>query len=282
MVDPRELSFSQMHGYEPKPEPLALGELSDEARRRLWDLVWLSARVTQGDLILWRPGWSKIMLTLHRKFSERTIDTFVPHTNVLNGYKTVVILEPLNRVFDLFQLIMRDPNCPDGFAKDVARIFTECRLAYVVDLGDYPTVLPAATEQEGQALRQAIEDMRSGGLHGAEAHLLTAGELINQGDAAGSVRESIHAVEAVARQLTKGASPSLSTALTALKMNEALHPALRDAFNKLYGYTSDEQGIRHALIDEPTADVGMDEALFMLGACASFTSYLWRKHVHAT
>ena len=271
-----------MHGYEPMPEPLALGELSDEARRRLWDLVWLSARVTQGDLIRWRPGWRRIMLRLHREFRGGTIDTFGPSPSVLDYYKTVIIREPLNRVFDLFQLIMRDPNCPDGFAEDIARIFTECRLAYVVDLSDYPTVLPAATESEGQVLRQAIEDMRSGGLQGAGAHLLKSGELIGQGDAAGSVRESIHAVEAVARQLTKEDSTSLSTALTALKMSEALHPALRDAFNKLYGYTSDEQGIRHALIDEPTADVGMDEALFMLGACASFTSYLWRKHVHAT
>lgn len=271
-----------MHGYEPMPEPLALGELSDEARIQLWDLVWLSARDRQGGLIRWSPGWPQIMLMLHREFHKRTIDTFVSSLNVLNDYKPVVIREPFNRVFDLFQLIMRDPNCPDGFAQDVARIFVECRLAYVVDLGDYPTVLPAATESEGQVLRQAIEDMRSGGFQGAEAHLLKAGELIDLGDAAGSVRESIHAVEAVARQLTKGESTSLSTALTALKMSEALHPALRAAFTKLYGYTSNEQGIRHALIDERTADVGLDEALFMLGACASFSSYLWRKHVHAT
>ena len=25
-------------------------------------------------------------------------------------------------------------------------------------------------------------------------------------------------------------------------------------------------------------NVGMDEAVFMFGACASFASYLWRKH----
>ena len=30
-----------------------------------------------------------------------------------------------------------------------------------------------------------------------------------------------------------------------------LHPALKRAFSNLYGFTSDEQGIRHALIDNP-------------------------------
>ena len=58
-----------------------------------------------------------------------------------------------------------------------------------------------------------------------------------------------------------------------------LHPALKDAFSKLYGYTSNEQGVRHALLDRTDAQAGQDEAVFMLGACASFASYLWRKHV---
>ena len=47
---------------------------------------------------------------------------------------------------------------------------------------------------------------------------------------------------------------------------------------KLYGYTSDERGLRHPLLEREEANVGMDEAVFMLGACASFASYLWRKH----
>ena len=37
--------------------------------------------------------------------------------------------------------------------------------------------------------------------------------------------------------------------------------------------------VRHALADRGDTRVGQDEAVFMLGACASFASYLWRKHV---
>ncbi len=48
--------------------------------------------------------------------------------------------------------------------------------------------------------------------------------------------------------------------------------------DKLYGYTSDEQGVRHALLDQEKSRAGMDEAVYMPGACASFASFLWRKH----
>jgi hypothetical protein len=44
----------------------------------------------------------------------------------------------------------------------------------------------------------------------------------------------------------------------------------------IYGFTSDQNGIRHALLD---AEAKVDEthALFMIGACAAFVSYLINK-----
>ena len=36
-----------------------------------------------------------------------------------------------------------------------------------------------------------------------------------------------------------------------MEQQRSLHPALRQAFNNLYGYTSDEEGIRHPLLDNP-------------------------------
>jgi hypothetical protein len=71
--------------------------------------------------------------------------------------------------------------------------------------------------------------------------------------------------------------PSVSTlgpALDALEKRGHLHGALKRAFSALYGYTSDEKGIRHALVLEDKAQVDETDALFMLGSCASFVSYL--------
>ena len=159
------------------------------------------------------------------------------------------------------------------------RTFEACRLAYTIDMGPPPTILPAVTPEEGNAVVESLQALRGAGLSGSVAHLRAAAECINRGDWAGSVRESIHAVESVARQLDPKASNKLGPALDSLKRRGTLHPALEVAFQKLYGYTNADQGIRHPLLDQPKAAAGRDEAVFMLGACASFASYLWRRHV---
>ena len=94
-----------------------------------------------------------------------------------------------------------------------------------------------------------------------------------------SIVDSIHAVESVARIIDPKSSQILGPALTSLASAGVIkHPALKEAFSKLYGYTSDEQGIRHPLLDKDAPAVGLDEAMLMFGACASFAAYLVSKH----
>jgi hypothetical protein len=55
---------------------------------------------------------------------------------------------------------------------------------------------------------------------------------------------------------------------------------LKKAFGALYGYTSDKKtGIRHAKVFGVDEAVDETDALFMLGACASFVSYLISRNV---
>ena len=68
----------------------------------------------------------------------------------------------------------------------------------------------------------------------------------------------------------------LSKALAKLEQKIAIHPAMKKGFTSLYAYTSDEGGIRHALLED-AAKVDEADALFMLGACAAFVSYLLNK-----
>jgi hypothetical protein len=56
-----------------------------------------------------------------------------------------------------------------------------------------------------------------------------------------------------------------------------IHRALKHGFGNIYGYTSDEKGIRHPLLDDEKANVDEADALFMIGACAAFVSYLINK-----
>jgi hypothetical protein len=91
------------------------------------------------------------------------------------------------------------------------------------------------------------------------------------------VRESINAVESTVRDFTKNPSAILSGALKKLRDEKELHRALSDAFEKLYSYTSDEKGIRHALVFDDNEKVGFDEAIFFVSACSAFVAFLGQK-----
>src|SRR6266567_3196072 len=77
--------------------------------------------------------------------------------------------------------------------------------------------------------------------------------------------------------ITGNQKATLGDALRQLenKLGGGIHPALRNAFNSLYGYTSDAQGIRHALLGESNLDV--EDAKFMLISCSAFIDYLFAK-----
>lgn len=279
--DPRTLTFSQAQGYEEIPRPLKLEELPAEARVQIWNAFYFhierSLDRRQRRVI---GAWADILESKHAMHDNRPLDEWSADIGaVRRDLRKRIETLPFNRLFDLIQFTLRHSSCPPNFASRMRQVFSRCRLAYTVDEGQPPTIVPAVTPEEGSAVIGALQTLRNARLGGAESHLRNASECINARNWAGSVRESIHAVESVARQLDSNACGGLKPALESLERRGGLHPALKAAFNKLYGYTSDEQGVRHALLDRPDHNVRMDEALFMLSACASFASYLWRKHV---
>lgn len=86
------------------------------------------------------------------------------------------------------------------------------------------------------------------------------------------IKESISAVEAMCNEIA-GKNSNLGDVLKSLKKNQNIHPCLAAAFDKLYGYTCDASGIRHAgQIDGEQAT--LEEAKFMLVACSGFVNYL--------
>lgn len=88
------------------------------------------------------------------------------------------------------------------------------------------------------------------------------------------IKESISAVESICQIMVDDEKATLGEAIKKLKDNGIkIHPALETAFSKLFGYTSDEGGIRHAegLF---VSEVSFEEAKFMLVSCSAFVNYL--------
>jgi len=109
-------------------------------------------------------------------------------------------------------------------------------------------------------------------------HLHRALELLSdkkKPDYRNSIKESISAVESITQELSGNPKATLGEALKILEKKNKLHPALKVAYLKLYGYTSDEGGIRHAMLEEPNLSVA--DAKFFLLSCTSFINYLKSK-----
>jgi hypothetical protein len=175
-------------------------------------------------------------------------------------------------IFQLIQFLMH-AGANDTFKSEVAAVLEMERSAFRVVDGD--TLMPTTSKEELGAINAAFRDTSENEFIGSYAHLRLSAEALGHGKFADSVRESIHAVESVARVLEPNAK--LSKALAILEHAGHLHPSMKNGFNALYGWTSDDNGIRHALLDDGDAKVDETDALFMIGACSSFVSYLIAK-----
>ena len=136
-------------------------------------------------------------------------------------------------------------------------------------------IVPISDEYEIGAINMALnckEDV-------IREHILKASRLLsdrNCPDYENSIKESISAVEALCEVLTgvTGKEATLSRMLKKLEESGiVIHSGLKSAFNILYGYASDANGIRHA------GDIGgpsstFEEAKFMLISCCAFINYL--------
>ena len=200
-------------------------------------------------------------------------------TSVINLLKDAILHGRFNKVLDLVKIMVNDRKYGEKLAKPIGESFEICAAAYYLDMSRCPyQFFPCSNEAQGEATREAIKTIRDGGMEGAATHLRDAAAHINAQQFADSISDSIHAVESVARRIDPK-SKTLGPALNSLeKAGLIKHPVLKEAFSKLYGYASDEQGIRHPLLEKNSPDVDLDEAIFMFGACASFAAYLVSKH----
>ena len=94
-------------------------------------------------------------------------------------------------------------------------------------------------------------------------------------DLGNSLKESISAVESACKLLIGEKSGGLDKALAKLDAQISLHPALKKSLLSLYGYTSDESGIRHAILE--TSNIGFAEAKFMLVTCSALLNFFLDK-----
>jgi hypothetical protein len=278
-LDRTKVTFEQAEGVEPLPTQLKPKELTQALRAGLWAVLHehLERAKQHHDYAksTLRDPWRQILLDMHVWRLHLPADEFTASAqHNIDALKKVIMRGSYIEVFGLLEWLLRRQLCPRRLSEQIRAVLKVCRAGYRLT-PDGKTIMPIASEEEAAVAARAFSALNTAKYGAARQHLVAAAEGLTAGDSAGAVRESIHAVESVARLIT--GQNSMKDALRVLESRWKIHPALKDAFSKLYGYTSDEQGIRHPLIDDPNASVDEWDALFMFGACAAFITYLVQK-----
>jgi hypothetical protein len=134
--------------------------------------------------------------------------------------------------------------------------------------------VPITTDEEVAAVEAALQTP----LSSVQEHVHRAVVCLSNRkdpDFRNSIKESISAVEAICSTIVGKPHATLSKALARIETKIPIHKAQKEAFESLYGYTSDAEGIRHALLDKGTLTA--DDAKFMLVSCSAFIEFLVSK-----
>jgi AbiJ N-terminal domain 4 len=274
-----KMTFSEREGLRPFKLSVQLDSVSAALRSRLWNVL---------DLFFGDPGpygyitddsnrkLRRLFVMLWNYYFKKAIDE-IPKSaqGAVATLKAYFFGCSWFEVYDLIEAV--SDSIPDSTNR--LDFNTKCNSVLEAELSGYRFVSGKIVEVTAKESIDAIESavaQTATPFPTATQHLQAAISLLARRpspDYRNTIKESISAVEAVCGVVTGETHSTLGKALKVL--NISLHPALAIAFEKLYGYTSDADGIRHALMEE--ANLRQEDALFMLVSCSAFVSYIIAK-----
>ena len=272
-------SFSERQGIKQVADVVQVGAMNDALRNSLWnalDSVFWSAEGfmfgrhnTEGEI-----NWfSRILWSDYLKLPVDSRPDGAYHNRpgrILASIREYFFSCQWSEVYDLIQFLV------DNFGKHKPRLVNTLNHILQRELAGYAFIdgilVDITDPQEKQMLAEALADTRFAPV---KTHLERALGLLSdreEPDYRNSIKESISAVEAMARVVSGNQKATLGDALKVLERSGHLHQSLKDGFSKLYRYTNDADGIRHAMLDEP--GLGQADAKYFLLSCTSFINYL--------
>lgn len=268
--------FSQRKKLSPVRETVQKDSMDDALRNGLWDALHLFIwkRIDYGHFpssnvySLFESYW-------HRLFKiplDNLPDIFeIAHDCVRKYFFSCAWYE----VYDFIEFTAQ--HCPDELEEEYVSF---CNMVLNRELSAYRFIDSQLTtitgEEEIDSIETSIRFTEK--YSGANEHIRTALGFLSDRkspDYRNSVKESISAVESLCVSISGDPRATLGTALHAIERSHQLHPAFKKALSNLYGYTSDSDGIRHALLEE--SSISYSDAKFMLVSCSAFVNYVLGK-----
>lgn len=239
--------------------------MDERLRNDIWNILWEE---------LFKPYAQPQPYSLHSFWWHHfglPMETYDPK-RLAYHVKKVVIEGEWFETYDLLEFIASET--PDYYPAlvDVLNAILEInRAGYRIVAGQ---VVEITDETELQSIRVAAAQP-AGSL--ARQHIEKAVRLFADRDNpqyANSIKESISAVEAAARDASGKQSAVLGAALDEIaKQAASVHPALLKGWKGIYGFTSDSGGIRHADI-AGSVPATPELAQYFLVTCSAMVNLL--------
>jgi hypothetical protein len=267
--------FSERIGVRPPKTVLQLKSMDNDLRNGLWNVCYSHCLKRLATVTYAISSEDYVCGPLWRDFLKLPVDKIPAHGSQALEFIRSFYFDKADwaTVYDFIEFLAAAGQ-DSGFVSACNRVLTRemsghqfvgCHLVPITNASELATITEALS---------ATVPLKPVGVH-----LQSSVDLFSDRknpDYRNSIKESISAVEAMCKIVTGLENAMLPEALKRLEEKGiSLHAALRKSFISLYGYTSDADGIRHALLEESTLD--FDDAKFMLVSCSAFVNYLAAK-----
>lgn len=274
------MNFSERYGFSVKKE-IQIKGIDDELRNLIWSIFY------------------ETYIELKSTFRSKSSDCDISNESILHSiwivffhkksnemptnYSIVIEFEDIfyelewYKIYDFIEFVLQIDDTTRGnhFKKTLNSVLEKERSAYrIVNT----SVIKLIEDCEIESIEELVNQDE---YEGVKIHIKTALKLLanrDDPDLRNSIKESISAVESICCTICDDDKLSLGKALNKIERenNCKIHPTLKTAFEKIYGYTSDGDGIRHSLLEED--NLYYEDALYMLVSCSAFVNYLIAKH----
>lgn len=279
------MRFSERKGYKDLTKILQVKSIDENLRNSLWNVLDLgvfdsdslkvnnySNSVVERFVIIFHKLWIGYYKKTHDTFPSSPLEMYLELRNDFFSCRWY-------EVYDLIETILSllDENDAKCFGRNTIQKALNTKLreensGYQIIDGK---VCEITDEYEIEQVEKALADED---FPQTKIHLQRALELMSDKqnpDYRNSIKESISAVENIACRLSGKSDATLGDALKEIELKGKIHPALKKGFSSIYGYTSDTDGIRHALMEESNLEKADANLFFLL--CTVFVNYLKTK-----
>ncbi|MGV8025343.1 MAG: AbiJ-NTD4 domain-containing protein [Anaerolineaceae bacterium] len=279
------MKFSERKGYKEFQKIMQFESVDKDLRVSLWNVLDLG--VFHSELLKQGGYDNPVSDRFENIFVKFWVDYYKKPFDILPSDPWKMYLE-LRRdfsscewyeVFDLIEEILKLLGEGTDFEFGIDTIETALNNKLEKENSAYRFINGIACEiidkQEIEQVEIALED---DDFPQVKTHLSRALELLSDKqnpDYRNSIKESISAVENIARLLSGKDKATLGEALIDLEKKGKLQKSLKNGFSNIYGYTSDKDGIRHALMEESNLEKSDAQLFFLL--CTVFINYLKTK-----